>query len=696
MKSPLIKFFGLLFALLMAVPSLALMSVASSSSSNQTCTGVSSSSAASSQAPVPSLSCQVIVNNDWNTGYQIAVRVTNTGTVALDNWRVYLTVPAGHVYVNGWGAIITLSSTQIELRKPTGQGPLLPGQSVEIGAQFSKPAGSTGYPSCHTQIVPPPNTAPQGDFTAQVTNDTVHVQTRNASDAEGDKLTYSFDFGDGTIIGAADVWHSYTVPGNYTITQTISDGKLTKVNKTAISVTAAGANHAPSAVFSYSTRGLSASLNANGSADKDGQALTYTWDFGQGLSSASTNPYASVTLPQGGGNVVLTVFDGELGNTLEYKVPANACITYDAAPQLAFTIASNGLSINLDASASRVVDSFSWDFGDGSTGTGMFASHSYAAPGTYTVTLRGLAQYISKTITQTIIVNSVTPVDLPPVAELSCRELTGVADDFTNGIAYYFYAASCDARASFDPEGKPLTYTMNWGDGKTSTSTTGTLVHDYQTGGEFTLTLQVSDGVNTTVKTLPWTATAPTNSNRPPVACFDIASGTDLNANASCSSDADGNALTYSWDFGDGSSATGVATTHSYSASGSYIVKLTVSDGKATSTLSKTFVYTKAVKPTRCEFKITNGWNTGFNGWLRVYNQSTAPVSNWGAKLTFVSGATVSASWNGTVTGSNPYQVAPASWNNTINPGSYVEVGFQVWDGSSTHLVPQVSGVSCE
>ena len=48
-----------------------------------------------------------------------------------------------------------------------------------------------------------------------------------------------------------------------------------------------------------------------------------------------------------------------------------------------------------------------------------------------------------------------------------------------------------------------------------------------------------------------------------------------------CSSDlADGDALTYAWDFGDGGSSTQREPTHTFTAAGTYAVKVTVSDGR--------------------------------------------------------------------------------------------------------------------
>lgn len=76
--------------------------------------------------------------------------------------------------------------------------------------------------------------------------------------------------------------------------------------------------------------------------------------------------------------------------TVEYigsigEVPPVASFTED------LHVAPVGTPINFDASASNDPDgtivSYEWDFGDGTTATGPTATHTYAAPGTYTVTL---------------------------------------------------------------------------------------------------------------------------------------------------------------------------------------------------------------------------------------------------------------------------------------------------------------------
>ncbi len=77
------------------------------------------------------------------------------------------------------------------------------------------------------------------------------------------------------------------------------------------------------------------------------------------------------------------------------------------------------------------------------------------------------------------------------------------------------------------------------------------------------------------------------DTNKPPVAAFGInlagtgmAGLTSFAFDGSASSDPDGDGLTYSWDYGDGTTGMGVATNHIYASDGAFTVTLTVSDGK--------------------------------------------------------------------------------------------------------------------
>jgi PKD repeat protein len=153
-----------------------------------------------------------------------------------------------------------------------------------------------------------------------------------------------------------------------------------------------------------------------------------------------------------------------------------------------------------------------------------------------------------------------------------------------------------DGAASSDPDGDALTYAWDFGDGSTGTGLSPT--HAYGSLGTFTVTLVVNDG---TVSSAPSTA-AVTIDNRAPVAnAGGPYSGTRLQAivfDGSASSDPDGDALSYAWDFGDGASAVGASPSHLYASLGTFTVTLTVADGTTASAPATTTVPIANVPPT--------------------------------------------------------------------------------------------------
>ena len=82
--------------------------------------------------------------------------------------------------------------------------------------------------------------------------------------------------------------------------------------------------------------------------------------------------------------------------------------------------------------------------------------------------------------------------------------------------------------------------------------------------------------------------------NQPPTADFSTeVDDLKLSVDAAASTDADGTIADYAWDFGDGATGSGVTDSHTYAASGSYEVKLTVTDNDgATDTSTKTVTVT--------------------------------------------------------------------------------------------------------
>jgi PKD repeat protein len=145
-----------------------------------------------------------------------------------------------------------------------------------------------------------------------------------------------------------------------------------------------------------------------------------------------------------------------------------------------------GVAIRFDGSGSSDPDGpksklkYSWNFGDGSTGSGKGPSHIYAAKGTYDVTLTVTdgSGMVSEPATTTA---TVSPPNQKPVAN------PGGPYTASPGVA-----VQLDGSKSEDPDGNtPLTYAWNFGDKKSGTGATPS--HTYAKAGTYTVTLTVKD-----------------------------------------------------------------------------------------------------------------------------------------------------------------------------------------------------------
>jgi PKD repeat protein len=124
----------------------------------------------------------------------------------------------------------------------------------------------------------------------------------------------------------------------------------------------------------------------------------------------------------------------------------------------------------------------------------------------------------------------------------------------------------------------PLSYAWEFGDGATATGVTAT--HTYLVAGPYTITLTVTDvNMATATATRQVTAIEPPP-ELPPVAVIsaDIVY-LDVSVDGSGSYDPDGGTIvSWAWNFGDGSTASGPTATHSYLTAGVKTITLTVTD----------------------------------------------------------------------------------------------------------------------
>jgi PKD repeat protein len=139
---------------------------------------------------------------------------------------------------------------------------------------------------------------------------------------------------------------------------------------------------------------------------------------------------------------------------------------------------------------------------------------------------------------------------------------------------------SFDASGSKDPDGDSLTYSWDFGDGTRETA--GAKVsHAYTKGGTYYVTVTVDDGKNSkcssSIDSVRVKINTPPDASfvHIPACCVDM----DQKFDASATADADGDTVSYRWDFGDGATAEGVKVSHAYTKPGIYKVVLTADDG---------------------------------------------------------------------------------------------------------------------
>jgi len=180
---------------------------------------------------------------------------------------------------------------------------------------------------------------------------------------------------------------------------------------------------------------------------------------------------------------------------------------------------------------------------------------------------------------------------------------------------------SFSANGSSDDDGDALSYIWNFGDGTTANDQNPS--HTYLWGGDFTVTLTVSDGnggsnSKTTTATISEVNDLPIADAGGP---YTGVTGLTITFDASNSSDYDNldgttandQVLSYSWDFGDKTTSSLQNPTHSYSTAGTYTVTLTITDADGasdeTTTTATISEPSPSVAPTFTSWNVANTSN---------------------------------------------------------------------------------------
>ncbi|MFL6315003.1 MAG: PKD domain-containing protein [Terriglobales bacterium] len=383
--------------------------------------------------------------------------------------------------------------------------------------------------------------------------------------------------------------------GNYTIFVK-AVGKPTLTNKMSGGVQLTITNQPPTAALSI-TNSLTkssvigsvaapASITASTatSTDPDGSIVASTINFGDGSAPVS-GPSASHSYTAAGTYTITGTVTDNLGATASKSVaivisssvnqPPIAAIS--ATPNSAYAPATISVSAAGSSDPDGTIASSVIGFGDGTSASGLTASHKFFAAGIYvlTATVTDNSGASSTATTSVTVKAPEVIVSTPAPGAFVPSQIHVIASGFSGSpvIAMQIYVDGA------------IVYSVNSANlDRTITIASGT--HNLTIKGWDNAGRNFYKQIAVTI-------------NKPPIAALTLSSGSILvggsvTASASGSTDPDGTIAGTVISFGDGSSATAVSASHQYKIAGTYTVKATVTDnlGASSSTVS-----TVVVKP---------------------------------------------------------------------------------------------------
>jgi PKD repeat protein len=385
-------------------------------------------------------------------------------------------------------------------------------------------------------------TSPEVGMTVQFTDHTT-----------GNPTSWQWDFGDGGTSTQQNPQHQYQSAGTFNVTLTVSNGTSSKSLTKSISVLPVlnpGFNYTPSVP--------EAGESIQFTDTSAGNPTSWSWNFGDGATSSAQNP--SHAYSSGGTyTVTLQVSNGTYTKSTSKSITVLAPITID------FTFNPSTPAVNQDVvfanQTSGSVDSYLWNFGDGSTSTAKDPTHKFTSAGSFTVTLTATNAKGSKTKSKTLVVSQ----SLNPSFTYSpSSPYAGQTVQFTDTST-----------------GNPTSWQWDFGDGSSSMLQNPT--HAYSNSGTYTVTLRVTNSAESK-------NTSKTITVKPVVQADFSFSPTSPTVGTSVqfTDKSTGNITSWSWKFGDGATSTQKNPAHAYSSAGSYNVALTVSDGTTSNSMTQT------------------------------------------------------------------------------------------------------------
>lgn len=398
-------------------------------------------------------------------------------------------------------------------------------------------------------VYPSPSVSFQADITTACLPASVQF-TGTASTTVGTISEWSWDFGDGATSNQQNPRHTYTEAGYYNVALTVtsSNGCSRRVSRGRYIRMVAGivadfVNTSPAEC--KPPFGVAFTNESSGPG-----RLTYTWDFGNGSTADSANPV--VNFAADGDYAVQLITESNYGckDTAQKTVTVT---TYAAG----FNSPDNSClvePVNFQNVSAPGAGSLLWDFGDGTQSAEANPVKTYAVPGTYMVNLVSNYGHCNDTVSKAIKITPKAPVDFTATNNLGC------------GIPLEVHFQNNTPGA--------VSWLWDFGDGTTSDQQNP--VHTYTTVASYDvkLTVATANGCGNTitkprfVRVIPTTVKITADMDEGCVNVLTVHPTTEIRTVDAIAS--------YLWDFGDGNTSPLENPTHTYTSTGVFPMKVTV------------------------------------------------------------------------------------------------------------------------
>ncbi|MEM6964974.1 MAG: PKD domain-containing protein [Bacteroidota bacterium] len=374
--------------------------------------------------------------------------------------------------------------------------------------------------------------------------------------------TWAWDFGDGGTANIPNPSHSYSSNGAYLVSLTVTNAAsgCTHTEFQTVNVT----NSAPEFTLSDLNICIGDTLSViNSSTGAD--CYTWSFPFGVGMitdSFCDEDPAFYFPAPGAYTGFCLTISDGSncvntfclqdtvfvSGVIADFSIDPND--ENGCAPETVL-FSNSSYGVNGD------VESYTWDFGDGSFGVDENPFHLYSESGYFSVSLVAANEsgcVDSLTVDSLIFMDNVAPFFIPQISDCTSQEV-----NFTNGTTAY--------------DLNDLTYLWEFGDGNTSTDPNPT--HNFGSVGTYNVCLTASNASGCVEQFCEDVAFQPLIAEFVADETYKSCPEPPLISNFM---DQSTNAITWFWDFGDGGTSSLQNPSHSYNQVGTYDVCLTVTN----------------------------------------------------------------------------------------------------------------------